>query len=1747
MMKIFRNRSWIIDVLFVGVLMVAAYLRLTGVSWNEDQFLHPDERFMTYSVVARIESVGSLQEYFDTTNSSLNPNNRGASFFVYGTLPVFIVRYTGEALGMTGDLAIRDVGRALSGFADLGVVILVFFTAVRLFDKRVGLLAAAFSALAVMQIQQSHYWAVDNFVNFFSLLALYFAVRVATHGKHRDEVGVFNPWDFVGFGVALGMALASKVSVAPLAVALPLAAAIRILALPRDQREDQLNPAFWWLVLAGAISFVAFRVFQPYAFNGFGIPGWLQNIGSAWDQSAGLGLAERLKSLATAILGLNPHWLDTMSTLAAQISGDADWPPSMQWARRPVWFGLHNIVTWGLGWPLALACFAGFAWAGWRIFRGDWRKPAVVLWSWGLLYFLWQSSSFNPTMRYFLPFYPVLVIFGAWGLVWLWDWGAAATRARKGVDWRRLAQPVAALAGAIALVGAALWAFAFVQVYTQEVSRIQAARWIYQNIPGPVTLNYSYEGGEYKQPLPVGYESPVTPEAPLFINFSPRVSGELTSISFNQALAPMQLELFAGPQSEVLLARINRVVDLQGSPSEVTFALPGEALADPAGSYHVVLHLPEGQGTVRIESAELRSSQLPPESPGQPLILMPVEVDMGESYQIDFANALGVLPDQLVLEFSAPRAISLEPVNVHLRLAAPETGETAFEGDLALQLGMDKSAPANTSTLSLPSPLPMEIGKQYTLELTVAEGSFSLLGAAVANETSWDDGLPLRIDGFDGFGGIYQGDLNFELYWDENVEKRTRMLDILDRADYIFISSSRQWGSLPRLPERFPLAVAYYRALNGCSSERTVEACYIHAQVDNVSSDFGFELVEVFENPPRLGPWVTNDQGAEEAFTVYDHPKVFIFRKTADFELQQWTDYLGQIDLTQVVRLTPKQAGDSQLPNLMLPPDRLEQQREGGTWSEIFDTESWINSSPWVSLIVWYLVLGALGVAVYPIVRWTMPGLRDGGYPFARLVALMLLAWLAWMGASLGLTFTRGWLLAFAALLVFLGGALVWWQRDRLRAEWRARRGLFLRTELLFLGFFAIMLVIRYFNPDLWHPSFGGEKPMDFSYFNAVLRSTSFPPYDPWFSGGYINYYYYGFVLVGAFVKLLGIVPAVAYNLILPTLFAMLALGAYSVAWNLWTAWRERDGRGTAVSPEAVGLSAAVAVLLLGNLGSFAMLFLGFARLGAEGSYTADTDWLTQLQWTLRGIPMAFSGQGLPFGRGDWYWIPTRIIPAANESAPISEFPLFTFAYADLHAHLIALPVTVLALGWSVSAVLSRAWDALRDKWQVAASLFLGGIIIGSLRPINTWDLPTYLAIAILALGYAVIRYVPAQRGRMAPWKQAGLVAGALAVVSVLAYQPFAAWYRQGYSSVELWTGTHTPGNAYITHWGIFLFFIVAWLLWETREWMAMTPLSSLRRLEENSVLVFVAGALAITIMFVLALLGVAIWWFVFPLLLWIGIVFLRPGLDEIKRLIVFLIGTAVFLTLMVEVIRLEGDISRMNTVFKFYLQAWILLAIAAAMTFGWTVDALRRWSPGWRGLWQVGAVFLVACGALFMIMGVRAKMTDRMAEAAPLTLDGMAFMEHSVYFERDHMLELKEDYAAIRWMQENIQGSPVIVQGYVSEYRWGARYTIYTGLPTVLGWNFHQRQQREFVPGNDVQLRAIEIDEFYNTLDLALAQRFLAKYDVEYIVVGQLEDALYPGPGLSKFEAEDGRLWHEVYRDGRTVIYDVADEVLAE
>jgi uncharacterized membrane protein len=231
-----------------------------------------------------------------------------------------------------------------------------------------------------------------------------------------------------------------------------------------------------------------------------------------------------------------------------------------------------------------------------------------------------------------------------------------------------------------------------------------------------------------------------------------------------------------------------------------------------------------------------------------------------------------------------------------------------------------------------------------------------------------------------------------------------------------------------------------------------------------------------------------------------------------------------------------------------------------------------------------------------------------------------------------------------------------------------------------------------------------------------------------------------------------------------------------------------------------------------------------------------------------------------------------------------------------------------------------------------------------------------------------------------------------------------------------------------------------------------------------------------------------------------------------------------------------------MNTVFKFYLQAWILFGLSAGVCLGWLVKSFRFWKGNLELFWQLVLYLLVISAALFTLMGTTDKIRDRMAPDAPQGLDGMAYMAEASYNDLGTEMKLVEDYKAILWMQKNIEGSPVILEGQAYEYRWGNRFTIYTGLPGVVGWNWHQRQQRAILRSNVVQERVDSVNLFYTTEDLSYVDEFIEKYDVSYIVVGQLERIFYPGFGLAKFDAFEGQLWTEVYRDGDTVIYEVLD-----
>jgi YYY domain-containing protein len=367
------------------------------------------------------------------------------------------------------------------------------------------------------------------------------------------------------------------------------------------------------------------------------------------------------------------------------------------------------------------------------------------------------------------------------------------------------------------------------------------------------------------------------------------------------------------------------------------------------------------------------------------------------------------------------------------------------------------------------------------------------------------------------------------------------------------------------------------------------------------------------------------------------------------------------------------------------------------------------------------------------------------------------------------------------------------------------------------------------------------------------------------------------------------------------------------------------------------------------------------------------------------------------------------------------------------------------------------------------------------------------------------------------------LVWHALAFIglTIVLYLPYLRHYVAGYNSFELWKGGTTPVNLYLWIYGILLFPILTRLVIEAR---AAAGHSKPFRLV---LVLMLAGALIIGV--ALCALGYSVALVAVPIAaLAAALLFLpkpseqeEPGADQ--RLLWLMVGTAMALSVAVEAVVLTGDIGRMNTVFKFYLQVWILLAVAAAICLSWAWRATRRWRTSLREPWWGGMILLILGGALFLPFGIRARAVDRISSATGLTLDGMAFMQHGVVIDGPdgdmQEIPLAGDYEAIRWMQKNIEGSPVILEGLGRrEYLWASRVSIHTGLPAVVGWRWHQAQQRAAVGAEMVNRRRADVDTCYETTDIPQAREILDRYGVRYVYVGQYEKAYYDQDGLDKF-----------------------------
>ena len=198
------------------------------------------------------------------------------------------------------------------------------------------------------------------------------------------------------------------------------------------------------------------------------------------------------------------------------------------------------------------------------------------------------------------------------------------------------------------------------------------------------------------------------------------------------------------------------------------------------------------------------------------------------------------------------------------------------------------------------------------------------------------------------------------------------------------------------------------------------------------------------------------------------------------------------------------------------------------------------------------------------------------------------------------------------------------------------------------------------------------------------------------------------------------------------------------------------------------------------------------------------------------------------------------------------------------------------------------------------------------------------------------------------------------------------------------------------------------------------------------------------------------------------------------------------------------------------------------------------RFALGWA--WRGTALLLIAAALVYPISATPARVADRFDARSGPTLDGMAFMRTGFWAENGRQFPLAEDAEAIEWMRTHIGGTPIVLEAQTDPYRWAGRVSTYTGLPTLLGWSWHEHQQRSIALASRViDSRQRLIKRLYTVASPGETMHDLQLYGVEYVYVGQLERALYPPAGLARFDAlaQSGKI-QVVYQRGATVIYQV-------
>ena len=365
--------------------------------------------------------------------------------------------------------------------------------------------------------------------------------------------------------------------------------------------------------------------------------------------------------------------------------------------------------------------------------------------------------------------------------------------------------------------------------------------------------------------------------------------------------------------------------------------------------------------------------------------------------------------------------------------------------------------------------------------------------------------------------------------------------------------------------------------------------------------------------------------------------------------------------------------------------------------------------------VIWFIVIEIIGLASFPFCYYLFPFLKDRGYCISKPIGILILGYFVWLLSVLNLLPSiQPTIIGLAIVFIGLSFFIIYKKRMELKLFITENVKLLIVTEAIFIFFLLFWVIYKTYDPSINHT----EQPMDFGFFNASIKSVYGHPQDPWLSGNSIDYYYFGYWILGVISEMTGMATAVSYNLSISLIAALSASSIFGLGVNLVSFNSNKSS-----SPYIAGAAGVFLLMMIGNL-QVVLEFLRFNLIGSNEFW----NWVS-IQGLVT-LPETAGNLWRPTEHW-WWWHATRVINTVQDGVTIDyvihEFPFFSFMLGDLHPHMVSIPflLTFIVFCWNYFRTVITGINSL----TFISNLLLGAFLFGSISFINMWELPVMFSI----------------------------------------------------------------------------------------------------------------------------------------------------------------------------------------------------------------------------------------------------------------------------------------------------------------------------------------------------------------------------------------------------------------------------------